>query len=517
MNDRTGTARGAPLKELVDDSPWDTEGLAVRPRLAWLVRNVRQWGPRPVATQAEMLSRLSALGVLPPTALGSVSTLESGKTRRELLLEGYEQVLGLAPGRLRGPVAVVCRSHPDDAPRARVDAPARTFADIARVSEAVERPDRTAGDWLHWARTLSGENARGLPRSYGVQLIGTLISEVPRAMGHGYAARYEALATLRAGQYGDYVREAAVAAVDDPHVQLAMDALCAVGEDGSRRSWRWLGALLEDQRPYVTLSSSIALTNMLGLRTFRRGWWTDLTPHLLRAAAVHADGAGWSALSDLVGLMPADLRSDVVRRLPRPPMETVDPRLTGRRHAAAGRAWCHAASARITAQVGAERDPLLTRMLYDAIFSPVVTKTQSTLLVLFASAWREEIFREVVGLVAPDTVTSPFQEAVSARIAERLFMAQMGLHDDRLARWAATDERRVLRLMLAAQAGVAPAEEECARAFVQGPDAVRRAMYAVGLAAPERLVDLGRHALPEVSAAARWWLGHAGRVVDTGA
>lgn len=139
-----------------DRTALDGSRIDVAARIGWLLRASRT--ARGVSLRS-MVPELRAVGLR--TSVTALSRLETEGQRSGAVIDGYEQVLGLPPGRLRAAVDVLCRTF-DYAP-----ADQEPFArppDLHAFSEAVAAVEEspTGGDWLRFA----GEHGGG--RGFGV-------------------------------------------------------------------------------------------------------------------------------------------------------------------------------------------------------------------------------------------------------------------------------------------------------------------------------------------------------------
>ncbi|MCL8025427.1 hypothetical protein [Nocardioides bruguierae] len=505
----TEQARGAPLKPLEDTTPLNGAALDVPVRVGWLLRMARLTAGDAAASRlSDMVERLGDEGLA--TSSSSLHRLETGVVRDGGLVDAYERVLHLPASSLRAAVDVMCRAFPYSPADRDPGTPAGTVEEMQRLHAPVLDGSAAGHEWLAWARAMALPGNIGLPRDLSLDLFGQLLSEAGRAVGRGYAARYDALSLLRRSAYGGLVVEAVRDCVADPHVQVVNDPLAVVGQAVDEPTTAWALDLLEDQRPWVVQGACLALETMAEV-SGDRGFWT---PHVERLALAYNEahpGTGpWRWLSHLMRLLPASDLQRVRGRLAHAPSPTVaapDPA-----NRTANPVWlaCEQQSNQVCDRLGVPAQPLLTRLLWEIVAGGPESRASAA---SFLCTSIEPLRAAVADAVAEIAVTSP-DPAVRERAGRRL----VGLVDVRVPRvltgWADdAGDRHRLGLLVSGVAGeVMP--EHVLLAAVETPGSARAATYSAGMAAHPLLPRLAASPDPDVAGAARWWLAHGSRVRD---
>ncbi len=136
-----------------DRTALDGARIEVAARIGWLLRVSRTGSGIPLRSMA---AELRSLGV--DTSASALSRLESEGRRHGSVVDGYEQVLGLAPGRLRAAIDVLCRTFDNAPPDEDPDLGPSTLDGFSAAVEAVL--DGRAG-----RRGLAALRARALRRA----------------------------------------------------------------------------------------------------------------------------------------------------------------------------------------------------------------------------------------------------------------------------------------------------------------------------------------------------------------
>lgn len=498
-------ARGAPLGVVDDDSALNAAEIRVGARIGWLLRMTRQsapGGPPPLETMASRLD----------TSPAQLHRLETGQLRDGRLVDGYEQVLQRPEGSLRAPIDIVCRTFPTSPGDRDPGVLATSVDDMSALTDAVSAAQVDGGTWLRWARSISQPGAIGLPSRLAAELVDRLVSELGRAVGVGYPSRYEALALLRCGPYGEVVLDAARRAAGDPHVQVLFDLMSAVGEAASPDAVAWCLELLGADNPRLIVGGALALENMDLVARDPAFWRPLVDPLIERFNAAEPGSDRWRWLSHVLRLPPrSELARATVepRQRPAPPARIEDwsrTRLNGH--------WtdCERRAGVITDGVGLPAQPMLARLLFDIAISPFESRAVTSYMLLGALPTLVAPVAEALADLAahhPDPV-------VRDRVGRRLAGTMHGVLPPAVRAWLQSNDptRRDRALMLAGASGTGIPEDVLRAAVADGPASRHAALYAAGMAGASLVSELTAHPDEELAGGARWWERHGARVLD---
>lgn len=500
--------RGAPLKVLEDRTSLSGDRVDVAARIAWLLRTSRLVAPATRSLpQYAMVDRLARVGLT--VSRNWVHRLEAGELRSGVGAEGYERVLGLEPGRLRAAIDIACRSTPESP----VDSdPGELLDDVMELSEATDAVlgDRPTGwQWFTWARQFSRDEVRGLRVPVARRLIGRLSDELGRSVDVAYDARYEALAALRGGPYGQLVIETVRETIDDEHVQVVMDLVSVVTEVSDPDAFELCVGLVCDDRSHVVQAAVHGLENLLSAPTEHEHDWRRLGAVAVRAfndADPDSDQA--HALAHLLRLL-ASRRVRLERPArPLPPTASLD--RPGRASTAEQWGRCLQLADEICDAVGLGHEPMLARLLFDLLISWSSNRAFPSSRILAALPFAPVVVDHVVAFVEdePDPL-------LRGRMLGRVAMVAGVDAPDGVERWLHDPELRPAGLVLLAHGGVQPPAEQL-RAMLADRASWRRALYAAGMTGHPVLQDVRTDGAvsAEVRGAAAWWSARGGRVVD---
>lgn len=502
---------GAPFKVLDDATPLAGDRVDVAVRVGWTLRMARlASGGRAARGFAEMSALLAERGV--SASVSTLHRLESGQARLGHVVTAYEDVLGLPAGALRAPIDITCRTFAYSPPDRGVDPLPRTVEEMDALVGAVD--DRsgdgtgaTGGAWLAWARAVVGVGGLGVPGGLMRDLVARLLSEMGRASGTGYHARYEALALLRRSDYGTLVLEVARDAVAEPHVQVLYDLMSVVGESVTPDARDWAARLLLDERDRVSFGASLCLENMLEVGG-DPSVLVEVLPQLVEAfEATDADAERWSWLSHLVRLMPPGPRAACRRAIGRPLAPTVQ--IPDWSRTSLNEHWttCEGLARDITDAVGLPPQPLLARMLFEIAMGPHESRAVTASMLLCGIPG--------LGDRAGETIAALSEEHPDPLVRDRVARRLIGLVHDQMPHqarpWLSGGHERVGTALLLAGSTGTPVDESLLRQEVGG-DGRRAALYAAGMTGAPLLGDLLDDPDPDLRGGAAWWRAHGTRV-----
>lgn len=492
---------------VVDDATSLNGGtIDVGARIGWILRMAR------VTAQVDdgrMRTVAAAIGTSP----ARLSRAETGQLRDGSLVDGYERVLGLVEGSLRAPIDVLARTFPWVSPAdARPGSPISTVRELSDLTERLDSPeDVTGSDWLRWARAISVPGNVGLPEAPAQRIVDRLVRELSRSCGHGYPARYEALAKVRCSDYGYLVLRSARREVAHPHAQGLGDLLSAVGEAATPDAVQWCLELLRADRPYVAMCGALALENMAEISP-RGAFWPAVAPALIEAYDVSPPGSvheEWVA--HLIRLVPtstwASSRHTPARPLPPAPVVEGFDRHEANRH------WkqCLAIADEVTREVGVGEQPMLARLVFDIGFGHWESRAVTGYLLLGASPALAHPMWDRFG----ELVDAEPDHRLRHRMARRLHGALAGRMVAPAMRWIDSPDP-VLReagLRVVGSSGDLLPLDVVRRALAD-PETVQAAMYAIGMSGHPALPGIAADdSLPgSVRGPATWWLDRGPRV-----
>ena len=498
---------GAPPLVLHDETPLNGPRIDVGRRVGWLLRTARHLCPDQ--------PRLQDVATEAGASVALVHRVEMGTVRSGKVTSAYEEVLGLAPGTVRAPVDILCRTFPYGPPDRDPGTPITSVIEMSTLTERVTGPAPQGGDWLVWARALAQPVAIGLPVELASALLMKLIGEMDRAVGGGYPSRYEALALMRSGPYGDVMLDVARARVADPHVQQLSDVMSAVGERVTPDAVAWCLKLLRDPRDRVVTAAALSIENLAEISVDPMFWSPLIEPLLEIYNDTDGNSEGWRWLSHLLRLVPAT-------QMAPPPIQPCRP-LAPLAHTAAGSVAPYDSHFReaetmardTTGALGLRDEPMLARLVFDIVFGPHETRAVTGYMLLSALPGLTAILAEHVTAVAEDHPDPVIRERAGRRLAGFAQVAP----PPRIHEWLAGNDPALKRvgLRVAGAAGLRLPDELLTQAIADGR-VTASALYAAGMTAHPLLSRLAADARaePGLRGAAEWWLRAGGRVVDSG-
>lgn len=494
-----------PIEDLTD---LDGPRIDIAARIGWLLRISR--ASRGVSLR-EMSRQLSLLGRV--VSVPTLSTLERQGVREGLLIDRYEHVLQLPPGHLRAPVDVLCRTFSY--------APADRAGDLVgpaglREVDAAFAPvmggTATGGEWFAWARLVGAGTGAAVPSEVITPLVQRLLEELVRAVGLAYVTRYEAIASLRCGVYGELVEDVVRRMVLDEATQAAAPSvLTAVAEHPTRRLLAWLGELLEHDCDIVVAAACRAMENLRTVGGLEASDWQVVVAPFLRAHALAEGPERGEWLTVLFKNLPPGARHSIRSRLDGPLWPLEGPRSWGQGPGNAHHAICERLAAEAVEVAGLEPQPMLARLLFELLYDFRGARVATSAWLLMASPVVEELQDLLVGLArtTPDDVT-----ARAAVRALRHLQAPRG--EDRLRAWMIEADlwEDASGLVVAANAAVR-VPDALGRVRQAPPSQALRLVEALGMAEDPDLAEIAadEDLAPGLRAWARWWLRVGGRVV----
>lgn len=353
--------------EPIDDrTPLTASRIDIPARIGWLLRTSRSLAG---LSLRDMSAALKAHDVA--LSATSLSRIESEGQRSAAALDGYAAVLGLPQGALRAPVDIVCRAF-SYGPPARPEPMALSLERFSDSVEAITAEHPCGGAWLEFARHHASDAGFGLPTSLMEPQVRRLADELCRSVAvTARSTRYEALALLRCSAYGDLVDSVLREMVLEPGAQVVDRLTSVVADQPTPALLQWAGTLLRHRSIQVARGASYALQGMLVTGGLPVTDWERLLPQF--EDAWHDDGGDATRramLTDLCAALPASLQERIRRTCqvepPTPPGPQVWSRSRSNAHYAFARSIAGAACARLRHH----EEPLLERLLFEAMFDP---------------------------------------------------------------------------------------------------------------------------------------------------
>ncbi|NPC97302.1 hypothetical protein [Nocardioides sp. zg-DK7169] len=501
----------APLTVLEDTTPLLGPTIDTGARIGWLLRMARL-----VAGEGRFV-RLEDMAAVVETNVTALHRIETGRTRRGVVIDAYERVLGLPPGALRAPVDVLCRHFGngpvDREPGQVVD----TVAGLSALTDLVLDGDPDGSEWLTWARAMSQPFALGLPHRIAEPLVRRLAGELGRSQGRAYPIRHEALALLRRSGYGAVVLEAVKDIVADPHAQMVGGPLSVLAEQPSSDAARWLATQLGDPRMQINVSAAVALEKM-GQASPDPEFWVPLVD--LVAAAYETTEPGsqhWECVSHVLRLIPPDQRR---RRLAgwAPPhrLSSVGVETLRAADDQDSAIWleCVERARAVCREVEVPYQPMLARLLFDSAFGPYDVRASTAFALLSGLPAITVPLHEQIAQIATEH-TDPY---VVLRARSRLSFSRLGAVPRTARTWVDHPDPvfRHIGLLLLGTAGEKPPERQVEEALRGDINAANAALQGLGMVGDPRLRTIvADDTLPQVVRDnAAWWLRNGTRVVD---
>lgn len=497
------------VSEVIDDAtPMAAARIDIGARIGWLLRVSRSAAGMSLR---EMSAALEAHDVsLAPTTL---SRIESEGQRSPAALDGYASVLGLPQGALRSAVDNLCRTF-SYAPSVLPDPVPGSLERFSAAYEAVTERAPTAGAWVTFALEHAGIGGFGLPRTLMEPQLRRLADELGRSFGRTRATRYEAMALLRCSAYGELVEEVLRELLLDPDTQRVYDLTSVLSEQPTTALLAWFGDLLRHESILVTRGASYALQNMLVVGGLGAATWASLVPAYVRAwREAHDDPDRRAVLHQLCGALPPRVQAGIKDACDLPRETGTGPRVWTRSRDNAHYEFARSIALEACARVGHRDEPLLARLLFEAMFDPRGARMVSSSILVASSPF----CGPVVQLLVERRHEGPDDASRLAAMRVAGFCHQ-GEELPRVATWLTSRDPAEFEFALGthARTGTRLPQESLERGLAGDELLVNRTLYAAGMATDPRLRDLARRTdvSDQVRRGARWWAAREGRVLD---
>jgi transcriptional regulator with XRE-family HTH domain len=496
--------------ETIDDrTPLTASRIDIPARIGWLLRTSRSLAG---LSLREMSAALKAHDVT--LSATSLSRIESEGQRSAAALDGYAAVLGLPDGALRSPVDVLCRSF-SYAPPAPPEPVVHSLERFSESCEAITAESPSGGSWLDFARHHSSDGGFGLPTTLMEPHVRRLADELCRSVGvSAEVTRYEALALLRCSEYGALVDSVLREMVLEPDSQVIYPLTSVLSEQPTPALLRWAGATLSHESVHVARGASFALQNMLVIGGLRVEDWEGLVrPFTSAWHDADSDATRRAVLTDLCAALPPTVQSQI-RNTCRIEAETPPgPRVWSRSRRSAHYGFARLLAGDACARRGHHEEPLLERLLFEAMFDPRGVRMSTSTMFVAASPFAR--------VLAPRLVEGRGHgpDEASRSAALRIVWSchageELPLADPLLESGAASEFE--LAIMLVGRSGRPLPDHALERGLSSAESTVRKTLHGLGMAEDPRLSDIATdRRLPDSTRrAARWWMDRGGRILE---
>jgi len=478
-----------------DFTPLRGREIDTRARIAWLLRiNRLAIAPGPAAAFVE---RLRGHGcVLGPSTLCRYET--GTEPVPASVIRAYELALSLPAGQLLGVcfgldrmfgAALAPETAPIQLPRAELMAVMGDWE--TRVAAGTMR----GSDWVRAAEVLSQPTGPVLPPSVLRRWVGQLVSETMRSVREAYTTRAHALGLVLAGQgLSNLVLEAVDETTGEPGAQSVINVLAILGSSSDPAVLRWLVAHFEQAEGEHQWGAAYALLSQICRGTLP----ADLVPAVSRAVLdAAAEGLGRGRPAFMVAQrLSAGLTQQVVSRLGCYPAPTA----SGARVQSPANLTVYRAAA---LQESGLDDPMVDRLLREALSPDFVERRHHSLLLLTASPYRDVFANASVGLLG-----SAKEQHVGDSASHSLtYLAGDGQRRQLLELLKTAPRRRAAVLAALARSGGVPAGVDLV-ALADDPDIASDVVYAAGMSGHAALRTFATStdlADADLQRSAQWW------------
>ncbi|TWP35917.1 hypothetical protein [Leekyejoonella antrihumi] len=483
----------------------DLNGPAIdpKPRVLWLLRMTRMASP--LGEVKEFCAQATALGH--PLGSDTLSSIENGRRAMSAeVITTYERVLHKRPGDLLGPSDALWRTfgsiglrHTSHTTR---DA---TWTELERLEGRFQDNQMTGGDWLSFSNLVDMRDGLMLFPSVQEEWSDRLVTEMMRSVGAAYIARCEAISRLlHDPQPRRAIIQAVRVATHEDGAQGTIDAVAALG-DAPRAS-----ALDEVLRIFSTTTggprtgAALALQQWADLGEFDTADRDRITRHLV--AVAHDDPTeGGEAAMVVAPYISSQLTTALLRRSGAEGRVAALPTRM-RRPPRIGQYLSAAAN-----YSGISTDPMLERLLQEALAHEHDGRGHHALVLLGASPYREPIAETALDIFA--SAEPPARKAAGHMLTylagpQHQQALTALLHDPELSVQA-------FALQALAHSSGVPADIDLHEHLIH-PSLASATIYAAGMSGhPDLASAVGsRFVRGDVQQSAKWWMAHGTRVDD---
>lgn len=496
--------RGRPVVIPEDITPLRGARVDARVRVAWLLRlNRLAYAPGPAG---RFVDRLRAHGC----ALGP-STLCRYETGVEAVpksaVRAYERALDLPTGQLLGACFGLDRvfgpTLSPESPR-RVSRAALTEA-LGQWETRVAAGAMTGADWIHVADALTRPSGPVLPLSMLHGWMDQLVLEAMRSVRHAYTTRVHALGVLMTDRAaGRIVLDAVARVTAQPGAQNVTNVIPVLGSSPDPAVLQWLIEHFERSEGEQMWGAAYGLL----IQICNGRMPADLVPRVARAALAAAgegEGRGEPAFA-VAQRLSAKLTQQVVGRLG----YYAAPTMPGAR--------VQSPTALSTYRSAALResgldDPLLDRLLREALSPDFVERRHHSSLLLAASPYRSVVSEVATQQVADPS--GPYAEEAAAHLLGYLAIPEQRDRLTALLTTAPASRAGLLRAL--AHTGGVPERVDLV-ALAADPRLAPTVVYAAGMSKHPDLARMAadsRLAGMPAQRSAAWWQATGGAIAES--
>jgi hypothetical protein len=495
--------------EPIDDrTPLTASRIDIPARIGWLLRTSRSLAG---LSLRDMSAALRAHDVV--LSATSLSRIESEGQRSGAALDGYAAVLGLPQGALRAPVEIVSRSF-SYGPPARPEPMTLSLERFSAAVEAITAEHPCGGSWLEFARHHASDAGFGLPTGLMEPQVRRLADELCRSVTvTARSTRYEALALLRCSAYGDLVDSVLREMVLDPGAQVVDRLTSVLAEQPTPALVQWAGTLLRHESIQVARGASYALQGMLVTGGLPVTDWERLVPRI--EDAWHGDGPDAmrrAMLTDLCAALPPSMQERIRRTCQVEPPPPPGPQAWSRSRSNAHYGFARSIAGAACARLRHHEEPLLERLLFEAMFDPRGVRRSNAPLWLASSPFARVLAPVLVERHGdgPDGASG----AAALRIAVWCHGGEEVPDAEALLGSRDAGEFEAAAAM-SGRSGRRLPQDALERGLAGSESTVRSTLQALAMVEDPRLADIASdRGFPEPTRrAARWWTEHGGRIL----
>lgn len=403
--------RGRPYRPPVDASAWRSVSGGVAARTAWLLgtsRMLRADGA--YANRQDFLPELARLGVRADNSRVSRWESGTGAISRDVVA-AYEQVLDLPRQSLAAPIRLLDRRACETPEAADADP-----ATLDRYVEAVLTGETAEGHrWADLASELAQHPSIYLRSTLWRELGTRLVTELSRSVGVAYTTRLAALHRLIAHPMAHNDVLAAVGQyVTDPYAVRVGDVIAALSLAPSSGARFLALGLLSSGHAELQAGAARAIAAMQATQS----WSPSLDAELERSTlALLANETTPTGNADLLTYLTADARERVMAELGENHHHRfVIEHATLTSPATASLIAANVASrAQASLDLAANPDPMLERLVREALFHAHAERRHRAEVMLMASPFSAGVAAAVAGLLNADDPLIAHRAAVLLR------------------------------------------------------------------------------------------------------
>jgi len=291
----------------------------------------------------------------------------------------------------------------------------------------------------------------------------------------------------------------------DPDSQNYWDLLSTLSDHPTPSLLDWLASLLGEPSIYRALGASYALQNMLVVGGLGLEDWSRLAPHLHRAwEDSDGDPARRELLGQLWSALPPPLQAQIRETCCPEPTTRPVPRVWSRTRRNVHYGFADSVARTVTARRGQAEDPLLSRLLFEAMFDPRGVRLSNATRLLAYSPFAADLVR--VLLEERDRFPDAVSRTAALRVAAYCHAGEDVAGVDALLD-SGGDADFEHALTIYGRSGRLLPQAAVDRGLAADEMTARRTLYALGLAGDPRLTGISSQtSLPTwVRRGADWW------------